>query len=96
MPTLQERIQNVLLMAKFDSPNQVIRELKKQKWRLSMIPSRATIYAIYLKFKETGSVLGKDKCWRNSFKSQEIVTYFAENPSTLIRKGVKTLNVSYI
>jgi len=34
IPTLQERIEIVLLMAKFNSPNQVICELKKKKWRL--------------------------------------------------------------
>jgi hypothetical protein len=98
MPTLEEKIEIVLLMAKFNSPKQVIRELKKKKWRLSQIPSRTTIYAIYTKFKETGSVLDKQKCGRNSLntdKSQEIVTYFAENPCKSIRKGVKTLNLSY-
>jgi len=83
MPTLQERIQIVLFMAKFDLPKQVIRELKKKIWRLSKISSRTVIYTIYSKFKETGSVLDKEKCGRNSLntnKSQEIVTYFTENP----------------
>jgi len=93
MLTLRERIEIVLLMAKFNSPNQVIRELKKKKWRLSQIPSRTTIYVIYPKFGETGCVLDKEKCGRKSLnpeKSQKIVTYFAENPSTSIRKGAET------
>ena len=42
-------------MAIFDSPNQVICELKKQKLRLSKLPPITPIYAIYSKFKETGT-----------------------------------------
>jgi len=98
MPTLTERIEIVLIMAKFNSPNQVIRELKKKKWRLSQISSRTTIYTIYAKFRETDCVLDKEKCGRKSLdpeKSQKIVTYFAENHSMSIRKGAETLNVSY-
>ena len=52
----------------------------------------------YAKFRETGCVLDKEKCGRKSLdqeKSQKIVTHFAENPSTSIRKGAETLNVSY-
>jgi len=95
---LPERIQIVLLMAKFNSRNQVIRDLKKKRWRLSQIPSRTTIYAIYAKFRETGCELDKEKCGYKSLdpeKSQKIVTHFAENQSASIRKGAETINVSY-
>ena len=85
-------------MAKFNSSNQVIRELKKKKWRLSQIPLRSTMNVIYAKFRETGCVLDTEKWGRKSLdpeKSQKIVTHFVENPSTSIRKDVETLNVSY-
>ena len=74
MSTLPERIEIVLLMAKFNSPNQVIRQLKKKKWRLSQIPLRTTIYAIHTKFRETGSKSVDANHWiqRNHKKSSHI------------------------
>ena len=45
-----------------------------------------------------GCVLDKENCGLKSLdleKSQKIVKHFAENPSTSIRKGSETLNVSY-
>ena len=92
MSTLPEHIEIVLLMAKFNSPNQVIRELKKKKWRLSQIPSRTTIYAIYAKFRETGCVLDKEKCGRKSLdleKSQKIVTHCRKTHLRLSEKVLK-------
>ena len=43
---LQEGIKIVLFIAKFESPKQVICELKKQKLRISKTPSLTTIYRL--------------------------------------------------
>ena len=52
--SLETRIQVVVLMAKFESPVMVIRELQRQE--VTHIPERHTITSIYQKFLDTGSV----------------------------------------
>ncbi len=52
--SLETKIKIVVLMAKFESPIMVIRELQRQG--ATDIPVRQTITSIYEKFLETGSV----------------------------------------
>lgn len=52
--SLETKIQVVVLMAKFESPEVVIRELQRQE--ATEIPESHIITAIYQKFRKTGSV----------------------------------------
>lgn len=51
---LEVKVQVVVLMAKFESPVMVIRDLQRQG--ITDIPTRQTISSIYQKFLDTGSV----------------------------------------
>ena len=52
--SLETKIQVVILMAKYESPVMVIRELQRRG--TTNIPERRAITSIYQKFLETGSV----------------------------------------
>jgi hypothetical protein len=67
--SLETRIQIVLLMAKFESPIMVIRELQRRE--ATDIPNRHSITAIYEKFLETGSVQDKIRTGRPSTITEE-------------------------
>ena len=92
----QERVEIVLLMAKFNSYTTVRRELQKQKW--SQIPTEKTVKTIFSKFKETGFILDVPKAGRPSLdeeKTKEIIKFFKENPATSVRAGAIELDCSH-
>ena len=68
---LETKIQIVILMAKFESPKMVIRELR---WHKAVeIPERHTITSIYQTFLETGSVEDCIRSWRPSTITDDII-----------------------
>lgn len=84
-------------MAKHDSPTIVLRELQKERWSSTKIPSRKTISDIYNKFLKTGSVIDRSKSGRpsmNDSQISEITDYFDENSSSSIRRASQDLSIS--
>ena len=77
MLTAQEGVKIVLIMTKFDSPQQVIRDFKSRNGDFQTCLFCTTMCIIYTKFKETGSDLDMEMYILNSLeteKSEEIVT----------------------
>src|ERR1043165_3014910 len=97
MLSTKERIEIVILMAKYDSPTIVIRKCKKARWCPTRIPTRKTILIIYNKFRETGSVEDRSKSRRPFVKDPQtiqITEYFDENLSSSIRQASQNLSIS--
>lgn len=87
---LQERIQIVLLMAKFENTMEVIRCWKD--FFPTDPPARQTISVLYQKFKDTGSIADEERsgrpCTATSKESLAIVQNILENdPTTSSRVG---------
>ena len=62
--SLETKIKIVVLVAKFESPIMVIRELQRQG--ATDIPVRQTMTSVYQKFLKTGSVEDLDRIGRSS------------------------------
>lgn len=94
--TVEDRIQVVLLMAKFESTTLVERHMKNEG--VSNIPTHKTMRAIFSKFRETGSVLDAPRSGRprrSDEKIMEISDIYDENPSTSIRQAAAISDTSY-
>ena len=96
MLTTEDRVNIVLLMAKYESPTLVERHLKKEG--ASTIPTHKTMRSIFDKFIETGSVVDAPRCGRprrSDEKIEEIKDIFEENPSTSIRQAAAIADTSF-
>lgn len=93
---LETRIQVVILMAKFESPIMVIRELQRRE--ATDIPNRHSITAIYEKFLETGSVHDKVRSGRPSTitedKIQEVEEILEKEPVNSVRSVARDATIS--
>jgi transposase len=94
--SLETKTQVVVLMAKFDSPTMVIRELQHQE--AADIPTRHTVISIYQKFLETGSVQDCIRTGRPSTiteeKVQEVEEILEMEPVNSIRSVARQANIS--
>ena len=93
---LKIKIRIVLLMARFNSPTQVIRELKKEGYPYE--PSRQGIYDIYNRFCETGSVLDSNRSGRPKISDEEstspITEILQDNPKSTLTEISSATGVS--
>lgn len=94
--SLEERIQVILLYAKFESSDQVQREWRKQIG--TQPPSKPTILDLVAKFKETGSVNDRERTGRPrtavTVEAVESVTeQLLETSNLSIRKGAAALGM---
>ena len=95
--SIDERVQVVLLYAKFESFILVQREWRKRF--ATQPPSSQTIRNLVDKFKETGSVLDRERPGRpRSAVTEEaiesVTDLLTENKNLSIRKGAKDLDMS--
>lgn len=94
--SLETKIQVVVLMAKFESPIMVIRELQRRE--TADIPLRHAITAIYKKFLETGSVEDYAHTGRPSTiteeKVQKVQDVLDSEPVNSIRNVAREANIS--
>ncbi|CAF0957579.1 unnamed protein product [Didymodactylos carnosus] len=94
--SLETKIQVVILMAKYESPVMVIRELRHRG--TTNIPERHTVTSIYQKFLETGSVGDHAHTGRPSTitedKVQEIQQILDDEPMNSVRTVTREANIS--
>ena len=94
--SLETKIQAVILMAKYESPVMVIRELQRRG--TTNIPERRAITSIYQKFLETGSIGDRAHTGRSSTttedKVQEIQQILDNEPVNSVRSGAREENIS--
>ena len=94
--SLETKIQVVILMAKYESPVMVIRELQRRG--TTNIPERHAITSIYQKFLETGLVGDRVHTGRPSTiiedKTQEIQQILDNEPENSVRNVAREANVS--
>ena len=93
---LEVKVQVVVLMAKFESPVMVIRELQRQG--ITNIPTRQTISSIYQKFLDTGSVQNVNPPGRPSTitedKIDEVEQALTMQPMNSVRNIARETNIS--
>ncbi|CAF1240464.1 unnamed protein product [Didymodactylos carnosus] len=94
--SLETKVQVVILMAKYESPVMVIRELRRRG--TTNIPERRTVTSIYQKFLETGSVGDRAHTGRPSTitedKAQEIQQILDDEPMNSVRTVAREANIS--
>ena len=94
--SLETKIQVVILMAKYESPVMVIRELQRRG--TTNISERHAITSIYQNFLETGSVEDRAHTGRSSTitedKIQEIQQILDNEPVNSVRSVSREANVS--
>ena len=93
---LEVKVQVVVLMAKFESPVMVIRELQRQG--ITDIPTRQTISSIYQKFLDTGSVQNVNPPGRPSTitedKIDEVEQALTMQPMNSVRNIARVTDIS--
>jgi len=94
--SLETKIQIVVLMAKFESPVIVIRELQRQG--VTDIPTRQTIASIYQKLLDTGSVENISPPERpteiTEDKINEVEQVLSMQPVNSVRNTARDTNIS--
>ena len=94
--SLETKIQVVILMAKYESPIMVIRELQRRG--KTNIPERHSITSIYQKFLKTGSVIDRARTGRPSTitkaKVQEVQQILDNESVNSVRSVARKANIS--
>ena len=94
--SLELRIRIVVLMAKFESPTEVLRALKREN--ITPLPANNTIADIYQRFLDTGSVEDRIRTGRpkktNESTINQLHEIIDENPEATVTQISAQLNVS--